>query len=111
MKSDPQAPSDLLALLRQQLLLAQVRIMELEDERDELAPRVAETSALLAAAQTLAEQKSDSAEHAEKVRAALQAEFNHLRHVQHLEHEALNTARADAARHLARNTELLAEVE
>src|SRR5207244_4113651 len=54
MKSDPPAPTDLLALLRQQLLLAQVRLMELEDERDELAPRLAEADALLAAAQSLA---------------------------------------------------------
>src|SRR6187549_879288 len=111
MKSDPQAPSDLLALLRQQLLLAQARIMELEDERDELAPRLAETSTLLAAAQTLAEQQSDAAGHAEKVRVALQAEFDHLRHVQHLTNEALNTERTAAARHLARNAELLTEVE
>jgi len=93
MKSDPQAPADLLALLRQQLLLAQVRIMELEDERDELAPRLAETSALLAAAQSLAEAKVDEATHLEKVRADLQAQFDHLRHTQHVTHEALMAAR------------------
>ena len=96
MKSDPQAPADLLALLRQQLLLAQVRIMELEDERDELAPRLAETSALLAAAQSLAEAKVGEATHLEKVRADLQAQFDHLRHTQHVTNEALTAARADA---------------
>ena len=111
MKSDPQAPADLLALLRQQLLLAQVRLMELEDERDVLAPRLAETSALLAAAQTLAEQKVAEAAHLEKIRAGLQAEFDHLRHVQHETNEALNATRAEAAQLAARRTELLAEVE
>ena len=111
MKSDSQAPADLIPLLRQQILLAQVRIMELEDARDEQAPRLAETTALLATAQTLAEQQSDAAAHAEKVRIALQAEFDHLRHVQHLTNAALDTARADAASHLARNAELLSEVE
>src|SRR6187551_879288 len=93
MKSDSQAPADLLALLRQQLLLAQVRIMELEDERDELAPRLAETSALLAAAQSLSEAKVEEAAHLEKVRAALQTQFDHLRHTQHVTHEALTAAR------------------
>src|SRR6478736_3812613 len=111
MKSDPQAPADLLALLRQQLLLAQVRLMELEDERDELSPRLAETSALLAAAQTLAEQKVAEAAHLEKIRAGLQAEFDHLRHVQHETNEALNATRAGAAQLAPRRTELLAEVE
>jgi chromosome segregation ATPase len=97
MKSDLQAPADLIAVLRQQLLLAQVRIMELEDERDELAPRLAETSALLAAAQSLAEAKVGEAIHLEKVRADLEAEFNHLRHAQHVTNEALALARDEIA--------------
>ena len=111
MKSDPQAPADLLALLRQQLLLAQVRIMELEDTRDELAPRLAETAALLAAAQSLAEKKIDEAGHLEKVRAALQAQCDHLRHVQHETNEALNAARNENAGQASRLTALLSEVE
>jgi predicted nucleic acid-binding Zn-ribbon protein len=105
------APTDLPALLRQQLLLAQVRLMELEDERDELAPRLTETAALLAAAQSLAEQKVGEAAHLEQVRAGLQASFDHLRHVQHETNEALNAARAEATQLAARRTELLAEVE
>ena len=40
MKSDP--PADPILLLRQQLILAQVRLMELEDIRDELTPQLAE---------------------------------------------------------------------
>jgi len=106
MKPASQEPAALLDLLRQQLILAQVRIMELEDERDELAPRLAETSVLLAAAQTLAEGKVDEATHLEKVRADLQAQFDHLRHVQHVTNEALAAARADATR-LAADAESL----
>ncbi|MBP7481691.1 MAG: hypothetical protein KA788_04075, partial [Lacunisphaera sp.] len=59
MKSDP--PADPILLLRQQLILAQVRLMELEDIRDELTPQLAEAEQLLVAAQTLADQKSDEA--------------------------------------------------
>ncbi len=111
MKPDPQEPADLLTLLRQQLLLAQVRLMELEDARDELAPRLAETSALLAAAQSLAEQKVDEAAHLEKVRAELQARFDHLRHVQHETNQALDEARADLEKRTADHAALLSEAE
>lgn len=55
MKSDPPPPADLPNLLRQQLILAQVRIMELEDERDALADRLAAHAALLRDAQQLAD--------------------------------------------------------
>jgi len=111
MTSDPQEPADLLSLLRQQLLLAQVRIMELEDTRDEQAPRLAETSALLAAAQTLAEQKTGEATHLDKIRADLQAQFDHLRHVQHETNEALNAARSETAAQATQLSALLSEVE
>ena len=118
MKSDPQEPADLLNLLRQQLILAQVRIMELEDVRDELTPRLAECGKLLASAQTLAEQKIEAADHLEKVRADLQgqhanlqAQYDHLRHMQHVTNEALNAARAESAANLGRIGTLLSEVE
>jgi len=111
MKSDPQEPAELLNLLRQQLLLAQVRIMELEDARDELAPRLTETAALLAAAQSLVESKVDAAAHMEKVQTDLQNQLEHLRHVQHTTHTALEQTRAESARHAAANAALLSEVE
>ncbi len=111
MKPDPAAPADPLNLLRQQLILAQVRIMELEDVRDELAPQVARLEKLLAEAQTLADAKTDEAAHLERVRAALQAEFEHLRHVQHVTNEALNAARAEAGNLATRERSLLSEIE
>ena len=111
MKPDPAEPADHLNLLRQQLILAQVRIMELEDGRDELLPRLAGVEKLLATAQGLADQKLDEAAHLGKVRADLQAQFEHMRHMQHVTNEALNASRTDAAALSHREQALLAEVE
>ena len=93
MKTDPVEPADLLNLLRQQLILAQVRIMELEDERDELAPQLADTGKLLNTAQILADQKIEEAGHLAKTLSDLQAQYEHLRHMQHVTNEALNDTR------------------
>ena len=111
MKPDSKEPADLTPLLRQQLILAQVRIMELEDTRDELVPRLAEMEKLLATAQTLAEDKAGEAAHLEKVRANLQAEFEHMRHMQHVTNEALNSARVEIGGYTSRQVALLSEVE
>ncbi len=111
MKSDPAVPADQLNLLRQQLILAQVRIMELEDGRDELQPRLAGLEKLLTAAQGLTDQKLEEAAHLENVRADLQAQYEHLRHMQHVTNEALNASRAEAAAHSSGKVALLSEVE
>lgn len=60
-------PAALTDRLRQQLILAQVRIMELEDTRDALAPKLAELEDLVRTAQQLADQKLDEAAHAGRV--------------------------------------------
>lgn len=111
MKPDPAAPADQLNLLRQQLILAQVRIMELEDTRDELGPKLVEVEKLLAAAQTMADQKIGEAVHLDQVRADLQAQYDHLRHMQHVTNEALTATRAEAAALGEREKTLLSEVE
>lgn len=111
MKSDPAAPADPLNLLRQQLILAQVRIMELEDTRDELTPQVAKLEKLLAEAQTLADLKTNEAAHLERGCASLQAEYEHMRHMQHVTNEALNATRAEACGLASREKALLSEVE
>jgi chromosome segregation ATPase len=111
MKPDPAVPADQLNLLRQQLILAQVRIMELEDARDELAPRLAGLEPLLTAAQDLADRKLDEAAHLEKVRADLQGQFEHMRHMQHVTNVALTASRAETAALAAREQLLLSEVE
>ncbi len=111
MKPDPAVPADPLNLLRQQLILAQVRIMELEDARDEQTPRLAELERLVTSAQSLADRKLEESTHLEKVRAELQAQFEHMRHMQHVTNEALNSARAELATRAAQETSLLSEVE
>ncbi|SDS25717.1 hypothetical protein [Opitutus sp. GAS368] len=69
----PSETAELIIRLRQQLILAQVRIMELEDEHDRLAPRLAEIEGLLAAAQRLADGKIGEAAHLGGVLADTQA--------------------------------------
>jgi chromosome segregation ATPase len=114
MAKPPENPEvdEMLHRLREQLILAQVRIMELEDTRDELTPRLAETMALLKRAQTLADQKVDALAHLEKVHADLEAQFQHMRHMQHVTNEALNETRGkleEANAHFAETTARLDE--
>lgn len=107
MKPAPPETAELLHRVRQQLILAQVRIMELEDARDELGSKLADTETLLTAAQTLADQKVDEAGHLEKAHAGLQAQYEHMRHMQHVTNEALN----DTRRILAAATDRLSAAE
>ena len=105
MKPVPSEPSDLVNRLRQQLILAQVRIMELEDARDSLTPRLAELERLLQAAQTLADQKIDEAAHLGKVLVDLQAHCDHLRHSQQLASQELASTRAALTEAAARGAQ------
>lgn len=93
----PSEPVALINRLRQQLILAQVRVMEIEDERDALAPRLTETSRLLADAQQLADAKLAEAAHLEKVRTDLQAQYEHMRHMQHVTHLELERVRQEVS--------------
>lgn len=95
MNPAPATPDEHIRLLRQQLILAQVRIMELEDMRDELNPRVAELEQLLTDAQRLVDRKSGEAAHHESVRTKLQAQYDHLRHMQHVTNQALEETRTE----------------
>ncbi len=97
MKPAPPETAELLHRVRQQLILAQVRLMELEDVRDELAPKLTDTEKLLAAAQTLTDQKVEEAGHLTKTLSNLQAQYDHLRHMQHVTNEALNETRRELA--------------
>ena len=67
MKPDLSDPTELHQRLRQQLILAQVRIMELEDARDELAPKLVEAEKMQRAAQLLADQKVSLARNADAI--------------------------------------------
>ena len=114
MNSASPEPSELVNRLRQQLILAQVRIMELEDTRDGLAPRLTELERLLAEAQTLADRKLDEAAHLEIVLADSQADNAQLRQVLEStgrELAATHEARARAEMQLALDRETLARLE
>lgn len=67
MKPDSSEPTELHQRLRQQLILAQARIMELEDARDELAPKLIEAEKMQRAAQQLADQKVHLARNADSL--------------------------------------------
>jgi chromosome segregation ATPase len=110
MKPDPAAPADQLNLLRQQLILAQVRIMELEDTRDSLTPRLQELALLLQQAQSLADHKTDEAAHLEEVLAETQLHVGQLQALQHhLAQEATThgLAMTEAVAALAARTETI----
>ena len=74
MTPPPLESTKLINTLRQQLILAQVRIMELEDERDQLTPRLNEVQLLLAEAQNLVDTKLDETVHLQQVVADSQAQ-------------------------------------
>jgi chromosome segregation ATPase len=106
----PDDPAESQHRLREQLILAQVRIMELEDLRDESAARQVEIEALLKGAQTLADAKIDALAHLENVHADLQAQYQHMRHMQHVTNEALNETRRELAAVIARLQQAEAQV-
>ncbi len=103
MKSAPSEPSDLVLRLRQQLILAQVRIMELEDARDTLAPRWGELEQLLQAAQNLADRKTDETTHLEQVLAEAGQQSGQLQQL----HQQLDTALVETRAALAEATAML----
>jgi hypothetical protein len=94
MKPAQPDPAEILPRVRQQLILAQVRIMELEDARDATAARLDDVEKLFQAAQALADQKLDEASHAEKTRAGLQIQFENLQRDALATTHALESARA-----------------
>lgn len=104
MKPLPSEPSDPVALLRQQLILAQVRIMELEDSRDSLVPRLTELEQLLQLAQSLADQKINETVHLEKILAELRAHCDQLLQNQRLSNQVATTKRPSETESLAKAT-------
>ena len=104
MKPLPSEPSDPVALLRQQLILAQVRIMELEDTRDSLIPRLTELDQLLQLAQSLADQKINETVYLEKTLAELRAHCDQLLQNQRLSNQGATTKRPSETESLAEAT-------
>lgn len=107
MAQPPEIPAaqDPLHRTREHLILAQVRILELEDERDEVAARLAAIEALLAQAQTLGDEKTAALTWLEQVHANLENHCEELRRV----HDDTAGALAQARRELAAAGEALVQ--
>ena len=97
MNPAPPDPAEVLPRVRQQLILAQVRIMELEDARDETAARLDETNRLLHGAQSLADQKLAETAHAERLRAESETQLAQLQRLQQAITQSLEVAQAQLA--------------
>lgn len=104
--------------LRQQLILAQVRIMELEDASEMLTPRLAALERLLQSAQKLADEKLEEVKHLGEVTASAQAQAAAIQQQldvasTQLSEQAAQLARASesAARWEAESTTLRGQLE
>lgn len=84
--------------LQRQLVMAQVRILELEDIRDDAQTRIAELDRLLADLQGKANQAFGDFDHLQGVHREMLAHRDHLQHLLHLSNQALDEARAHGQR-------------
>jgi chromosome segregation ATPase len=109
----PDTP-DLVLRLRQQLILAQVRIMELEDARETLTPRVADLEKLRQAAQAIADDKIAEAAHLGQVLAETRRQRAELESAAGATAQHLDSARAalaDAKARLAAESAAVARLQ
>lgn len=97
MQSDPAHPTGQANLLRQQVILSQVRIMELEDTCTELTARRDELNRLLAGVQSLADEELAEITHLRKIQTELQAEVDHGRHLLHVSNAGWEQTRQELA--------------
>ena len=84
--------------LQRQLVLAQVRILELEDIRDDAKTRFTELDALLAELQGKANQTLGDFDHLQGAHRDVLANRDHLQHLLHLGNQALEAARNQTQR-------------
>ncbi len=89
-------PSSLLDVQRE-LILAQISLQELEDTREELEQRLAESRQLQDGAQQLADRATADFDHLDRVHRELLAHRDHLQHVLHVTNQALEQTRAELA--------------
>lgn len=79
MKPAPMETADIAPTLRQQLILAQVRIMELEDARDELASRLAQVDHTLTEMQSMVQNRITERDHLVSQNFELETQLNNAR--------------------------------
>jgi chromosome segregation ATPase len=93
-------PSNATAIteLQRQLVMAQVRILELEDIRDDAQTRITELDTLLADLQGKANQALGDFDHLQGVHREMLAHRDHLQHLLHLSNQALEESRGQVQR-------------
>lgn len=79
--------------LRQQLILAQVRVLELEDIKDDTQTRVGELTGLLAELQSKADQALGDFDHLQGIHQEMLKHRDHLQHLLHLANQSLTETR------------------
>lgn len=84
--------------LQRELVLAQVRILELEDIRDDAKTRISELDRILAELQAKADQALGDFDHLQGVHQQMLAHRDHLQHLLHLSEKALEEIRGEAQR-------------
>jgi chromosome segregation ATPase len=92
-----QDPNAQINLLRQQLILAQVRIMEMEDQNTSFSEQITENETLLKSAQQLADTKLDEVRHLTGVLATAQSQIEHQQQQQHALQQSLAETQAALA--------------
>lgn len=117
MKPAPPDPAELLQRVRRQLILAQVRILELEDIRDDRATRAKELDQLLTSLQAKADLAASDLDHLKGVHEEGLRYRDHLQHLLHLSTQEvatmqarINTVNAALESAAARETELRAQI-
>lgn len=84
--------------LQRELVLAQVRILELEDIRDDAKTKITELDRILSELQAKADQALGDFDHLKGAHAELLAHRDHLQHLLHVSEKALQEVRAEAQR-------------
>jgi chromosome segregation ATPase len=78
--------------------MAQVRILELEDIRDDAGTRITELDRILAELQTKADQALNDFDHLQGAHREMLAHRDHLQHLLHLSQQSLDEIRGQAQR-------------
>ena len=84
--------------LQRELVLAQVRILELEDIRDDAKTKITELDRILSELQAKADQALGDFDHLKGAHEELLVHRNHLQHLLHVSETALHEIRGEAHR-------------
>lgn len=96
-----ETPKATISDLQRQLVMAQVRILELEDIRDDARTRLADLETLLRDLQGKADRALGDFDHLQAAHGQLLSHRDHLQHLLHVANQALEESRGQAQRQAA----------